>query len=61
MLTIKSVLDPHMINLIKDGFKSFSGYFLWPFWVPTISVLTLAYCYSEKKVDVKSFEDDAEI
>ena len=47
MLTVKSGLDPHMVNLIKDGNKSFSGYFLWSCWVPTISVLTLAYCCSE--------------
>ena len=61
VLTVKSGLDPHMINKLKDGFKLFSGYFLWPCWVPTISVLTLAYCCLEEKVDVKSFEDDAEI
>ena len=60
VLTVKSGLDPHMINKLKDGFKSLSGYFLWPCWVPTISVLTLAYCCSEGKVAVKSFEDDAE-
>ena len=30
VLTVKSGLDPHIINLIKDRFKSFSGYFLWP-------------------------------
>ena len=47
VLTIKSGLDPHMINKLKDGYKSHSGYFLWPCWVPTISVLTLAYCCSE--------------
>ena len=60
MLTVMSGLDPHMINLIKDGFKSFSGYFLWPCWGPTISVLTLAYCCSEEKVMVESIEDVAE-
>jgi hypothetical protein len=43
-----------MINLIKDGFKSFSDYFLWPCRVATICVLTLAYS-SEGKVVVKSF------
>ena len=43
MLTVKSGLVPHMINKLKDGFKSFFGYFLWPCWVPTISVLTLTY------------------
>ena len=42
-----SGLNPHMINKLKDGFKSLSGYFLWPCWVPTISVLTLTYCCSE--------------
>ena len=47
VLTVKSGLDPHMINKLKDGYKSYSGYFLWPCWVPTISVLTLAYCCSE--------------
>ena len=47
VLTIKSGLDPHMINKIKDGYKSHSGYFLWPCWVPIISALTLAYCCSE--------------
>jgi len=50
VLTVKSGLDPHMINKLKDGFKSLSGYFLWPCWVPTISVLTLAYCCSEGKM-----------
>ena len=33
--------------LFKDEIKSLFGYFLWPCWVPTISVLTLAYCCSE--------------
>ena len=47
VLTVKSGLDPHMINKLKDGFKSLSGYFLWPCWVTTISVLTLAYYFSE--------------
>jgi hypothetical protein len=28
--------------------KSLSGYFLWPCWVPTISVLIFVYCYSEE-------------
>ena len=60
VLMVKNGLDPHMINRLKDGYKSHSGYFLWPCWVPTISVLTLAYCCSEGKVAVKSFEDDAE-
>ena len=55
VLTVKNGLDPHIINLIKDGFKSFSSYFLWPCRVPTISVLTLAYCCSEGNVAVKSF------
>ena len=49
VLTVKSGLNPHMINKLKDGYKSLSGYILWPCWVPTISVLTLAYCCSEKK------------
>ena len=43
----KSGLDPHMINKLEDGYKSHSSYFLWSCWVPTISVLTLAYCCSE--------------
>ena len=30
VLTFKSGLDPHMINKLKDGYKSHSGYFLWP-------------------------------
>ena len=30
VLTVKSGLDPHMINKLKDLFKSFSDYFLWP-------------------------------
>ena len=30
VLTVKSGLDPHMINKLKDGFKSFFGYLLWP-------------------------------
>ena len=60
VLTVTSGLDPHMINKLKDGLKSHSGYFLWPCWVPTISLLTLAYCCSEGKVAVKSFEDVAE-
>ena len=30
VLMVKSGLDPHMINKLKDGFKLFSGYFLWP-------------------------------
>ena len=50
VLTVKSGLDPHMINKFKDGIKSLSGYFLWPCWVPTISVLTLGYCCSEVKM-----------
>ena len=49
VITVKSGLDPHMINKLKDEYKSYSGYFLWPCWVPTISVLTLAYCCSEKE------------
>ena len=34
---------------LKDGIKLFSGYFLWFCWVPTISVLTLTYCCSERE------------
>jgi hypothetical protein len=49
MLTIKSGLYPHMINKLKGGLKLLSGYFLWLRWVPTISVLILAYCSSEEK------------
>ena len=30
VLTVTSGLDPHMINKLKDGFKSLSGYFSWP-------------------------------
>jgi hypothetical protein len=30
MLTVKSDLDPHMINELKDGLKSLYGYFLCP-------------------------------
>jgi len=30
VLTVKSGLDPHRINKLKDGYKSLSGYFLWP-------------------------------
>ena len=30
VLTVKSGLDPHMINKLKDAYKSYSGYFLWP-------------------------------
>ena len=50
VLTVKSGLDPHMINKLKDGYKSHSDYFSWPCWVSTISVLTLAYCCSEGKM-----------
>ena len=59
MLTVKSGLDPHMINKLKDGYKSHSGYLLWPCWVPTISVLTLTNRCSEEE-GVKSAEDDDE-
>ena len=27
VLTVKSGLDPHIINILKDGFKLLSGYF----------------------------------
>ena len=30
VLMIRNDLDPHMINKLKDGYKSHSGYFLWP-------------------------------
>jgi hypothetical protein len=30
LLTVKSGLDPHMINELKDGFKIASGYFCGP-------------------------------
>ena len=60
VLMVKSGLDPNMINKLKDGYKSHSDYFLWPYWVPTISILIFAYCCSEENVAVKSFEDAAE-
>ena len=60
VLTVKSGLDPHMINKLKDGYKSNFGYFLWPCWVPTISVLIIAYFCLEENVDGKYIEDDAE-
>ena len=50
VLSVMSGLDPHMINLLEVDIKLFSGYFLWPCWVPTISVLTLANCCSEEGV-----------
>ena len=59
VLMVMSGLDPHIINKLKDGYKSYSGYFLWLCWVPTISVLTLTYCCSEEKV-YKDYEDDVE-
>jgi hypothetical protein len=43
VLTVKSSLDPHMINELKDGLNIAFWLFLWPCWVPTISVLILAY------------------
>jgi hypothetical protein len=43
VLMVKSVLDPHMINELKDEFNIDFQLFLWPYWVPTISVLILAY------------------
>jgi hypothetical protein len=47
-----------LINLKMD-LNLYSCYFLWPCWVPNISVLTLAYrCLEEE--GVKSVEDDAE-
>jgi hypothetical protein len=46
---VMSIQDPHMINKLKDRLKSPSGYFFLPCQVPTISVVILAYCYSEGK------------
>jgi hypothetical protein len=48
VLTVKSSLDPHMINELKDGFNIDFWLFLWPCWVPTISVLILAYAVQRR-------------
>ena len=47
VLTVTSGLDPHMINKLKNKFKLYSSYFLWPYWVPAKSVLILDYYCSE--------------
>jgi hypothetical protein len=52
VLTAKSGLDPHMINEPKDGFYIAFLLFLWPCWVPTISVLILAKPLLRKKKKV---------
>jgi hypothetical protein len=43
VLTVKSGLDPHLINELKDGLNIAVWLFLWPCWVLTISVLILSY------------------
>jgi hypothetical protein len=48
VLTVKSGLNPHMINELKDGFNIALWLFLWPCWIPTISVLILAYAVQRK-------------
>jgi hypothetical protein len=48
VLTVKSGLDPHMINELKDGFNIAFWLFLWPCSVPTISVLILAYAVQRR-------------
>jgi hypothetical protein len=48
VLTVKSGLDPHMINEFKDGFNIAFRLFLWPCWAPTISVLILAYAVQRR-------------
>jgi hypothetical protein len=48
VLTVKSDLDPHMINKLKDGLNIAFRLFLWPCWVPTISVLILAYAVQRR-------------
>jgi hypothetical protein len=48
VLTVKSVLDSHMINELKDGLNMACRLFLWPCWVPTISVLILAYAVQRR-------------
>jgi hypothetical protein len=51
VLTIKSGLDPHMINELKNGFNIAFRLFLWPCWVPTISVLILAYVVQRRTLE----------
>jgi hypothetical protein len=48
VLMVKSGLDPHMINELKYGFNIAFRLFLWPCWVPTISVLNLAYAVQRR-------------
>jgi hypothetical protein len=51
VLTVKSGLDPHMIIELKDGFNIAFWLFLWPWWVPTISVLILAYAVQRRTLE----------
>jgi hypothetical protein len=51
VLTVKSGLDPHMIIELKDGFNIAFRLFLWPCWVPTISVLILAYAVQRRTLE----------
>jgi hypothetical protein len=51
VLTVKSGLDPRMINELKDGFNIAFRLFLWPCWVPTISVLILAYAVQRRTLE----------
>jgi hypothetical protein len=51
VLTVKSGLDPHMINELKDGLNIAFQLFLWPCWVPTISVLILAYTVQRRTLE----------
>jgi hypothetical protein len=48
VLTVKSGLDPHMTNELKDGLNTAFRLFPWPCWVPTISVLILAYAVQRR-------------
>jgi hypothetical protein len=48
VLTVKSGLDPRMIIELKDGLNIAFRLFLWPCWVPTISVLILAYAVQRR-------------
>jgi hypothetical protein len=51
VLTVKSGLDPHLINEPKDGFNIAFRLFLWHCWVPTISVLILDYPVQRRTPD----------
>jgi hypothetical protein len=51
VLTVNSGLDPHMINELKDGFNIAFWLFMWPCWVPTISVLILAYAVQRRTLE----------